>query len=240
MQHSSRQLLSSLVELVLPRTCVGCGCAGVNWCRGCFEQDFRPVLHRPDPCPSGLPLLAAAGAYTASIRRAVLAAKEQDQRELDRALGAALAAAAGLLIATGSLDPVPSRAAPVWLIPVPASKDARRLRGRDHVRDWTRWAVRWLQAEGIPARCVPAVTRRPGGLDSVGLDAGQRAINLSGAFSLRADLRSPPTGTTVVIVDDVVTTGATLVAVTACLPIGPAQLRVGAAVVAATQRHPKL
>jgi len=224
------------MELLLPRACVGCGQDGSAWCPHCLEVEFDPVLHRPDPCPPMLPSLAAAATYSGSVRSAVLAAKERDRRELDRPLGAMLAAAVGLLITS---EPVrASRLLPLWLVPVPASPAALRSRGRDHVSDWTRWTVRCLRAAKIAARCIPALRRTSSGLDSVGLDAAARAVNLRGAFAL-GRISAPPPGTILIVVDDIVTTGATLAAASICLSTGfdldPEQL--GAAVVAATQRH---
>lgn len=229
-------LLAGLFELLLPRACVGCGRDGIEWCSECLAVELAPVLHLPDPCPAGLPRLAAAAAYSASVRCAILAAKERDRRELDRTLGAMLAAAIGRLMAT---DPLwPDRSGPVWLVPLPASPVALRQRGRDHVSDWTRWAVRWLHDVQVTVSLVPALRRRAGGLDSVGLDAGQRAANLRGAFAV-GRVGAPAPGTTVIVVDDIVTTGATLVAASGCLvdrlDLDPQDM--GAAVVAATQRH---
>ncbi len=227
-------LLSGLLELLLPRACVGCGALGSAWCPTCLDADFDPVLHRPDPCPPGLPPLAAAASYSGSVRRAVLAAKERDRRELDRSLGAMLATAIGILITQPEW---PSQFGQLWLVPVPASRSALRERGRDHVSDWTRWTVRFLQAVRIPARSVAALRRTTAGLDSVGLDAAARAVNLRGAFSM-GPVRPPPPGAMVVIMDDIVTTGATLVSAGACLStaldLDPSQL--GTVVVAATQR----
>ncbi len=228
-------LLGSLMELLLPRSCLACGLAGSSWCRECLAVELNPVLHRPDPCPTALPRLAAAASYSGSVRSAVLAAKEHDRRELDRPLGLLLAAAIGLLLAS---EPAAARSDPVWVIPVPASPAAIRARGRDHLADWTQWTVRALQAENIAARRVPALRRRPGGVDSVGLDAGQRVDNLDGAFVLRRIGRPPPRAR-VVVVDDIVTTGATLAAASEGVTTGLqlARSMIGTAVVAATQRN---
>ncbi len=233
------RLLDSLAELVLPRSCIGCGRAGTSWCRECLAKELNPVLHRPDPCPPELPCLSTAASYSGSVRSAILAAKERDRRELDRPLGLLLAAAIGQWLMQGceradAAQPI----GPVWLVPVPASPAARRARGRDHVADWTGWAVRALRAENIPAQRVSALRRRPGGLDSVGLGAEERADNLQGAFRLTRDDRPSP-GTRVVIVDDIVTTGATLAVASTRLStaFGLDETRIGAAVVAATQRN---
>ena len=233
---SAGDVLSSLAELLLPRACVGCGQHGTAWCLDCLAVEFDPVLHRPDPCPPGLPVLATSAVYAGSVRCAILAAKERDRRDLDRMLGALLATAAVQAI---SSDPWrPDRGGRLWLVPVPASPTALRERGRDHVSDWTHCALGYLRRERINARQVPALRRKLDGLDSVGLGAAQRADNLRGAFSL-GQVSAPSPGTTIVVVDDIVTTGATLVEASTCLArhfdLRPEWLR--AAVVGATARH---
>lgn len=231
------RMAANLAELVLPRTCLGCDADRVPWCLGCFRAEFAPGPHRPEPAPADLPMLAAAAPYAGSVRSAVLAAKERDRRDLDRALGAALAAAVGAAVSASW--PKGGRPGRLWLVPVPASPAAARARGRDHVRDWAEQAARCLQAADIAACWAPALRRGSGGRDSVGLDASERASNLRGAFTVGPGFGPPPSGTSVVIVDDIVTTGATLAVAHACLSaaFGQAGKPIRAAVVAATQRH---
>lgn len=233
-EQPGESLVASLLELVLPRACLGCGRPGRTWCWPCLAGELDPVLHRPDPSPPGLPLLAAAAAYSASVRAAMLAAKERDRRELDRPLGLLLATAVATVCAA---EPGWCRAAPLWLVPVPSSPSAIRVRGRDHVRDLTLQASRALREAGVPASRLPVLRRSGAGVDSVGLDAGQRADNVAGVFSFRAGNR-PTADTTFVIVDDIVTTGATLVETSRALAtgLGVPAARICAAVVAATER----
>ena len=72
--------------------------------------------------------------------------------------------------------------------------------------------------------------------DSAGLSAAERAGNLAGALAVRADLRRPLRGRTVVLIDDVVTTGATLSESARALHAIGATVP-SAAVIAATRRR---
>ncbi|MBW0009042.1 MAG: ComF family protein, partial [Pseudonocardiales bacterium] len=73
-----------------------------------------------------------------------------------------------------------------------------------------------LAGGGVVAAVAPALRVSSGVRDSVGLAAAARQANLAGrVLPRRAGL--PPAGTPVVLVDDVVTTGATAAACTAVL-----------------------
>ena len=93
-------------------------------------------------------------------------------------------------------------------------------------------SVGLLRTAGIPAQVLYCLRINRALADQSGLDSVARAANLDGAFQAR--LRGPrPTG--VVVVDDVVTTGATLVAAAAAL--GASGVPVRAATIAATHRR---
>lgn len=224
---------SALADLVLPRTCAGCGLPGVQVCRRCAGLLTRPHLATPRRFPEGFPPTVAAGAYDGPVRPAVLAFKERGRAELAGPLGTALALAVAAVLAAVP-GPPPRQ---VLLVPVPSSAAALRARGRDHVRELATRAVRELRAAGVPAAQARLLRRRGRVRDSAELSAGQRRANLAGTFALR-----PGAGVVdgaLVLVDDVVTSGATLTeagAVLAALasPAGPPVL---AAVVAATPRQ---
>ncbi|MGY2084962.1 ComF family protein [Blastococcus sp. SYSU DS0539] len=225
-------VLSALADLVLPRTCAGCGLPGAVLCRGCARLLAAPRLAQPRRFPPGFPPTVAAGGYAGPVRPAVNAFKEQGRAELAAPLGTALA----LAVAAVRLG-VDGRP-PVLLVPVPASAAAVRARGRDHVRELTARAVAELRAAGVAAAESRALRRRGRIRDSAGLTVAERRANLAGTFVLDRDHR--PTGALLVLVDDVVTTGATLTEAATVLATGarPAGLSVVAAVVAATPREP--
>jgi predicted amidophosphoribosyltransferase len=225
--------VAALADLVLPRTCAGCAVPGPVLCGRCAALLARPRLATPRRVPWGFPPTVAAGAYRGPVRPAVLAFKERGRAELARPLGTALA----LAIATLSRA-VPERRGPLLLVPIPSSRAALRTRGRDHVRELTRSAVAELRAAGLPASEARLLRRRGRVRDSAALSAAQRRANLAGTFVLDAGPPRPATGALLVLVDDVVTTGATLTEAAAVLAAAaaPGALPVVAAVVAATPR----
>ena len=224
-------VVGALADLVLPRTCPGCGLPGWILCRRCAALFARPRAATPRRVPWGFPPTAAAGAYSGPVRPVVNAFKEQGRTELARPLGTALALAAAAVVCAA-----PAVRGPVLLVPVPSSRAALRTRGRDHVRELTARAVAELRAAGVPAEEARLLRRQGRARDSAGLSAAARRANLAGTFQCSSQ---PPRGALLVVVDDVVTSGATLTEAAAELSrgAGAGAPPVLAAVVAATPRR---
>jgi predicted amidophosphoribosyltransferase len=209
-------LHEALLDLVLPRRCAGCTVPGRALCAGCRAALAAPPLGLVDDGPRRLPPLAAAAPYAGAVRGVLLAHKEHGRLALVKPLSAALAAAVSCLDPPGG----------TVVVPVPSSVAAVRERGHDHAGRLARATAHRLS---LPSR--PLLTPLRAVADSAGLGAAERAANLRGALAARRRLDGLP----VLVVDDVVTTGATLREAVRALRAAGAQVH-GVAVVAVTAR----
>ena len=172
----------------------------------------------------------------------VVAHKEEGRLALARPLGGLLAVA--VLGAVEAATAPGGSAAGVDLVPVPSHPGVVRERGHDPLLRLTRTAAGVLRRGGVDAR-VCRLLRVAGARprDQAGLDSAARAANLAGRFRLsRVSRVSRGTGVagppprSVVLVDDVITTGATLREAQRALEDGGVT-PLGAAAVAATRRR---
>jgi predicted amidophosphoribosyltransferase len=208
----------ALADLVLPRACGGCGVPGTGWCTGCAGLLTAPPTRRV--LPGGLVVWSAAP-YQDPLRSAVVRWKDRGRADLTRALATGLRRAV-----TAALDDL-GEPAGTALVPMPSSARSRRARGHDPVRDLTRAlalalgrrAGRCVDAphprvpvlrELSAPRVLPVLRQARPVADQAGLTAPERRQNLAGALAVRAGWRPRLTGRPLLLVDDVVTTGATL------------------------------
>ncbi|MFE1454425.1 ComF family protein [Streptomyces sp. NPDC058735] len=205
-----------LTELVLPGECGGCGAPRAVLCGRCRAVlDRAEVRHvRPVPEPPGLPVVHAAASYADEVRATLLAHKERGALALAGPLGAALAGAvrAGLRGAWPAGGPRGSGCSgePVLLVPVPSGRRAVRARGHDPARRIALAAAGELRRGGVPARVLGVLRQRRVVADQSGLNSRQRRDNLAGALSVVPGGAGLLGAGPVVLVDDVMTTGASL------------------------------
>ncbi len=129
--------------------------------------------------------------YTPIASKIILAAKESSLKGADELIIDAVIHALVKAVPDTTL---------FRLVPVPSSKASQRRRGRSFVVDLV---TQISQRTGIPMLDCLQLSRKV--LDQSGLHRDERASNLAGAFSLNSSARGE-----LILVDDVVTTGATL------------------------------
>jgi predicted amidophosphoribosyltransferase len=186
-----------VLDLILPLECGGCGAPSTRWCEACAAElsvaADQPHVVNPRIDPQ-VPVFAL-GRYAGARRQAILALKEHGRGDLVAPLARALAIGVHRLLTWGMLE------TPLTIVPAPTRRFAARRRGGDPVsRLATEAVVGHPDVIVVPALRMKALAR-----DSVGLRPAARERNIAGRVLLRG--RAP--STEVVIVDDIVTTGAT-------------------------------
>lgn len=177
--------MKQAVHFLGPPGCAGCGAGSVVLCARCLAHLARPLQAARVP---GIERVLAPWDYSGTARSLVLALKLSGRRAAAGPLADAMSAEALAEGLEGSVI--------TW---VPGRRTDIRGRGYDHARVLAEETGRRL---GLP---VIGLLRRAGPrrFDQTALGRKDRWANLQSAFSAR---RSPAN---VIVVDDLVTTGAT-------------------------------
>lgn len=201
-----------LTDLVLPADCGGCGRSRTVLCPECRAvlSGAAPSRVRPVPEPPGLPAVHAAARYADEVRATLLAHKERGALALAAPLGTALAGAVRAGLMQGSDQAAAGGGVPVLLVPVPSARAAVRARGHDPARRIALAAAGELRRTGTAARVLAVLRQRRAVADQSGLNSRQRLDNLAGALAVAPGGARLLRGGPVVLVDDLMTTGASL------------------------------
>ena len=200
--------VSFLLNLLYPPHCVACGKLGAWFCMGCVETTPAPepplCRHCGKPrvraglcedCRQSRSYLAgmrSVALHLPPIRQAVHALKYEGLKVLAQPLGAMMAE-------YWQRAPLPANV----IIPVPLHRARIRQRGYNQSLLLARVLGEQI---GLELR-ADLLTRERDTRSQVGLKVAERRDNVSGAFRCRADDLQ---GQRVLLVDDVLTTGATL------------------------------
>lgn len=179
----------------------------------------------------GLTALVACGDYAEPLRSVITAWKDGGRRDLQPLLAGLLARAVQDAVSAAGWT-----GRPVLVVAVPSSPRAVRQRGDAPLESLTAAALRLVPTpapraptappsptaavgrggrraagtEPSPLRLAPALVHVRRVADQARLGSHDRAANLAGAMAVRAGWGVPVAGRRCLVVDDVVTTGATL------------------------------
>jgi ComF family protein len=196
-----RTMANRALDAALPAVCVGCRVEGPPLCERCsgrldarLDAPAGVAIGLPGDVPAPLLQLEWCAPFQATVRDALHAIKYGGEQRLAEPLGRAIArrwAAVGV-----GADLVAN---------VPVHADRARQRGYDQAELIARSAARHLS---LPF--APLLVRRRATIAQFDLDRRDRAANVEDAFAVVGN--TDPRGRWILLIDDVVTTGATLAA----------------------------
>ena len=175
--------INLLTELIFPSRCLGCGVLGLSICTRCRPQ-WNPHIYRRSQ--EGLAIYSAI-TYSHVAQKVILAAKENGLRQADELVVEAL---------SKSLYFFRKERGEGILVPIPSRKDAERKRGRSFIQSLT-------SQLDYPSASLLTISRRV--RDHGTLSHEDRFANINGAF-----IASPKYVGDVILIDDIVTSGSTL------------------------------
>jgi predicted amidophosphoribosyltransferase len=179
--------MDEIAQLVFPGRCLGCHTLSSTICANCLEQwqvsKFKIKY-------SELTVHSAI-LYTPVAAKIILASKENGTATADQLLIQAI---------MGQIQTTAVDLQRIRLVPIPSSKRSIRSRGRSFMAD----IVRQISFQmGIPMLDCLELTGKT--TDQTGLNRQQRLENMKGSMSMKTMARGE-----LILIDDVITTGATL------------------------------
>jgi ComF family protein len=203
-------VLDAILDVLAPPRCAGCGAYAAVLCARCIAAiASRPVMRHGLP---GIRRVYALGAYDGALRHAILGLKYSNNTVVGCVLGELMG---------GGFPCVAD-----VLVPVPLHASRLRRRGYNQAETLAQGMLRAWHTSGsaAPRLEVGVLLRAHGTSPQSGLDHAARQQNVGDAFAAGAGALNVASKR-VVVIDDVLTTGATLRACAAVLK------RLGAATV---------
>lgn len=190
-QSKLRNIVNFAIDLVFPPVCHGCGRVDVRWCEVCLEELRQIPITIHNITQDTLTGLCATGQHIGKVQEAIQALKYHNTPCLAEPLGERLVTT--LVKQQWTIDTI---------IPVPLFADRLQKRGYNQAYLLSQ------QVENMTnITCQPHfLTRHRDTGHQVGLSASERRENVKDAFIATDDVAD----LSILIIDDVVTTGSTL------------------------------
>lgn len=186
------RLFSDFKYLLFPTRCFGCRELGYSICSQCRK------LWNPHPYLSKVSNLMVYSAipYSPVAKNILLAAKEQNIKSADQLVLIALRA---------SLSELFQKHSSCALVPIPSGRSSNRRRGRDFINE-----IATTVAKDFGVAVLPLLEHHRNIRDQSKLNISGRHENLAMALSIKPQFHGNYSGENVVLLDDLVTTGATI------------------------------
>jgi ComF family protein len=212
-----QSIVDGVLDLVFPPRCAGCGRVDAEWCEYCQSELAKIPLTIQQRNFPGIITIAATGIHEAKLRDADVALKYSNTTSLNIPLSNRLIET--LRILSWEVDLV---------IPIPMHKSRLAERGYNQAQLLAEPVAEALNLDFRP----DAIIRQRATTSQVGLTSQEREENVSGAFL--AD-ETQLQDKSILLIDDVLTTGSTLAACASAALIAGARVVYGLTVTAA---HP--
>ena len=185
----------------MPRGCSGCSAPDDVLCPQCAAL-FSGVHGRALPSVA-LGQAYACAQYSGRVRHAIVSWKDHGDCECDGVFAAALVELTDKIHLTDALD-----GRPLLIVPAPSSRRSIRRRGRWHMRDLARCYASLLRSRGVDARVGRVLSMPSVRSKAVEDSARQQRSSRAGGVQIRHPEELQ--GVCVVLLDDIITTGATM------------------------------
>jgi predicted amidophosphoribosyltransferase len=195
--------VKNLADLIFPSRCIGCSQLGISICSNC-RSCWHPHTYLREINVEGTsyPVISSVQ-YSPVASRVLLSAKESNIAAADKLLIDAI---------SHSLSHFVKRFGGRTLVAIPSRRSATRKRGRNFLHEITSEVAR-ISQNRISFVDTQLLVHSRSVKDQSALNSRQRLLNISGALAVPSKFKPRIIGGNIgplIIVDDLITTGATL------------------------------
>lgn len=198
-----RSAITNLADLIFPSRCIGCSQLGISICSNC-RSSWHPHTYLREVSVEGCnyPVVSSVQ-YSPIASQVLLSAKESNIAAADKLLIDAI---------SHSLNHFIKRFGGSTLVAIPSRRSATRKRGRNFLSEITSEVAR-ISENRISFIDTKLLVHSRSVKDQSALNSRQRQSNVSGALVVPSNFTPRSSGGNIgplIIVDDLITTGATL------------------------------